>query len=110
MSQIPITKFSFDFTDGKLTVLVDGQPVDLRLLQKVEVVLDASLMQPYVRLTVLAGDTGVRLGNTVLEMKPGDPNKPTFAQQSKWPSDLGGMPPSAPYHGYGPVRDDSTTS
>lgn len=89
MHQIPISSFGLDFKDGHLTVTVDGQPFDMRLLQRVEVVLDAQLMIPFVRLTAVAGDTGVKLGNTTLEIKAGDPRKPTFGQPCIWPEDLG---------------------
>ena len=90
---IPLTSFEMAYRDGKLVVLLDGQPLNMHLLQKVEVVIDAQLMQPFVRLTAQAGDTGVKLGNTLLEMKLGDPSKATFEKP----------PASPPYHGHGCV-------
>ena len=94
---IPLTSFDMKYTDGRLVVLLDGQPLNMHLLQKVEVVIDAQLQQPFVRLTTVAGDTGVKFGNTLLEMKQGDPSKPTFEKPPRGPA----------YHGHGPLNTDT---
>lgn len=88
---VPLTSFDFKYEDGRLTVTLDGSPVDMHLLQRVEIIIDAQLQQPFVRLTTLAGNTGVKLGNSVLEIKQGDPSKTTFEKPPRGPA----------YHGYG---------
>ena len=92
---IPVTSFELKYEGGVLVVLIDGQPLNMRLLQKAEVVIDAQLQTPFVRLTAVAGDTGVKLGNTLLELRPGDPSKPTFEKPPRGPA----------YHGHGCVGD-----
>lgn len=96
--QIPVSSVLMSFKDGQFTLSIDGQPFNLRLLQRVELVIDALLTTPFIRLTALTGDTGVTLGNTVLEVQHGDPGRHTFDDSVAWPSDSAGRAGPAPGH------------
>lgn len=71
-------QLSIDFQRGVLKLEVDGQPLNLQLLQKLEFVIDAKDCAPTLTLTVLRGDTGVRLDGAILRLAEGEPGGQTF--------------------------------
>lgn len=79
--RVPLKSFSVTTDEnGLVSITIDGQVPNMDLIQKLELVIDACDMVPFVRLTAITGKLGVTLGNTELEIKPGDPNKPTFGR------------------------------